>query len=84
MRRFFLFYLGLFIGILTSGCKRDNPSDDFLYPETIMGHWDIEGGGTLFFEKENFSLSAGCNTLFGEVSIESSTLSFSVISLKPY
>ncbi len=80
MRRFFLFYLSVFIGILTFGCKRDNPSDDFLYPDTIMGHWDIEGGGTLFFEKENFSLSAGCNTLFGEVTIESSTLSFSMIA----
>ena len=54
MRRFFLFYLGLFIGILTSGCKRDNPSDDFLYPETIMGHWDIEGGGTLFLKRKTF------------------------------
>ena len=80
MRCFFLFYLSVFIGILNFGCKRENPSDDFLYPDTIMGHWDIEGGGTLFFEKENFSLSAGCNTLFGEVTIESSTLSFSMIA----
>ena len=80
MRCFFLFYLSVFIGILNFGCKRENPSDDFLYPDTIMGHWDIEGGGTLFFGKENFSLSAGCNTLFGEVTIESSTLSFSMIA----
>lgn len=80
MQSFFLFYLVVFIGILTFGCKGDNPSDDFIYPDTIMGHWDIQGGGTLFFEKENFSLSAGCNTLFGEVSIESSTLSFSMIA----
>ena len=34
----------------------------------------------LFFENENFSLSAGCNTLFGEVNIESSTLCFSMIA----
>ena len=80
MRCFFLFYLSVFIVILNFGCKKENPSDDFLYPDTIMGHWDIEGGGTLFFEKENFSLSAGCNTLFGEVTIESSTLSFSMIA----
>ena len=80
MRCFFIFYLSVFIGILNFGCKKENPSDDFLYPDTIMGHWDIEGGGTLFFEEENFSLSAGCNTLFGEVTIESSTLSFSMIT----
>ena len=80
MRCFFLFYLSVLIGILNFGCKKENPSDDFLYPDTIMGHWDIEGGGTLFFEEENFSLSAGCNTLFGEVTIESSTLSFSMIA----
>jgi len=80
VRHFFLFYLGAFISILTFGCKGDYPSDDFLYPDTIMGHWDIEGGGTVFFEKENFLLSAGCNTLFGVVTIESSTLIFSMIA----
>ena len=80
MRRFFLFYLGVFISILTFGCKEYNPLDDILYPDTIMGHWDIEGGVTLFFEKENFLLSAGCNTLSGEVTIESSFLSLSMIA----
>ena len=48
MRHFFLFYLGVFIIILTFGCKGGNPLDEILYPDTIMGHWDIEGGGTFF------------------------------------
>ena len=48
MRYFFLFKLIVFIGIFNFECKGDNPSDDFLHPDKIIGHWDIEGAGPFF------------------------------------
>lgn len=48
--------------------------------ETFLGHWDIEGGGVLFFDEENFSVSAGCNTLFGTYTSEENTLTFSMLA----
>ena len=49
--------------------------------ETFLGHWDIEGGGVLFFDEENFSVSAGCNTLFGTYTSEENTLTLSLIHI---
>ncbi|MAD30490.1 MAG: hypothetical protein CMC00_05635 [Flavobacteriaceae bacterium] len=79
MRSFFLINFLVHISLIAVACEDDSTSDDLLYPETIIGHWDIEGGGTLFFEEENFSASVGCNTLFGPLTIEGNTLVFSVI-----
>ena len=79
MRSFFLINFLVHISLIAIACEDDSTSDDLLYPETIMGHWDIEGGGTLFFEEENFSASVGCNTLFGPLTIDGNTLVFSVI-----
>ena len=70
MRSFFLINFLVHISLIAIACVDDSTSDDLLYPETIMGHWDIEGGGTLFFEEENFSASVGCNTLSVNVIVE--------------
>ncbi|MCH1433474.1 MAG: META domain-containing protein [Flavobacteriaceae bacterium] len=76
---FFLMYF-IFLELFIFGCTNEGLADDAIYPETILGDWDIEGGGTLFFDQENFSISAGCNTLFGAVRIEENTLVFSMIA----
>ena len=46
----------------------------------ILGDWDIEGGGIISIESNSFSLSAGCNTLFGDVTIKNKNLFFSTIA----
>ncbi|MEO2099902.1 MAG: META domain-containing protein [Flavobacteriaceae bacterium] len=46
----------------------------------ILGHWDIEGGGMLFLEEDRFSVSAGCNSLFGDITIENNSLKVGVIA----
>ena len=43
----------IFIGLLAFGCEKDSLPIEDLYPDTLMGHWDIEGGGTIFFEGES-------------------------------
>ena len=48
--------------------------------KSILGHWDIKGGGIISIESNSFSLSAGCNTLFGEVTIKNKNLFFSTIA----
>lgn len=63
---------------LLFSCVSEELSSDF--PDSITGHWDIDGGGTLLFEADSFSASAGCNTLFGGVEIENKTLTFSLIA----
>jgi heat shock protein HslJ len=80
MHNFSFFILVLFLGLFGFGCTEDDLSDEVIYPDTILGDWDIEGGGTLFFDEKNVSLSAGCNTLFGAVTIEENTLIFSIIA----
>jgi heat shock protein HslJ len=71
-----LFCTASLLGFLSfSHCeKEDNPVTD---TDVILGHWDIEVGGTLFFEEDTFSASSGCNSLFGDVEIENNKLSFS-------
>jgi heat shock protein HslJ len=80
MRYFSIPSLLFFLGIVCLGCTAKEPNDDLIFPETILGHWDIEGGGTLFFDETNFSATAGCNTLFGAVEVESDSLIFSLIA----
>lgn len=48
--------------------------------DSILGDWDIEGGGILSFDQDSFSASAGCNTLFGSITIEESQLAFSLVA----
>ena len=68
----------LFLILSVYSCvKEENPSN---FPDTILGDWDIEGGGTLFFETDSFSASAGCNTLFGGITIENNSITFSLIA----
>jgi len=80
MRYLFFSISFIFLGLLGFGCTDKGLEDNAIYPEKILGDWDIEGGGTLFFDEENVSISAGCNTLFGAVSIEENTLIFSMIA----
>ena len=80
MRNLFFLMSFIFLGLFGFGCTDKGLADDAIYPETILGDWDIEGGGTFFFDEENVSISAGCNTLFGAVSIEENTLIFSMIA----
>ena len=70
----------IFIGLLAFGCAKDTLPTEDVYPDTLMGHWDIEGGGTIFFEGESVSASAGCNTLFTSVTVDENTLSFSMFA----
>lgn len=69
-----------FIGLLAFGCGKVNLPGDLIYPDNILGDWDIEGGGTLFFEAEKFSASAGCNTLFGSFTVEENRIIFSMLA----
>ena len=48
--------------------------------KSILGDWEIKGGGIISIESNSFSLSAGCNTLFGEVTIKNKNLFFSTIA----
>lgn len=59
------------------------PTDEEIQNQTlnaILGHWDIDGGGTLLFETDSFSASAGCNSLFGGITIENDRIIFSLIA----
>ena len=80
MRSLSFFNLILCIGLIVFGCTKETSLNDPNYPDTLLGHWDIEGGGSLFFEEENFSASAGCNTLFGSVNVAQETVTFSMIA----
>jgi len=80
MRNLFFLMSFIFLGLFGFGCIDKGLADDVIYPDTILGNWDIEGGGTLFFDEKNVSLTAGCNTLFGAVTIEENTLIFSMMA----
>ena len=74
------FSLLIFFLFSLNGCT---PSDKEIQDQTsnsILGDWDIDGGGTLFFERDSFSASAGCNSLFGGITIEKDTINFSLIA----
>jgi heat shock protein HslJ len=78
MQKFILIFI--LFGLTSLACSNDSSDCCNALPEDIYGHWDIEGGGTLFFDEENFSASAGCNTLFGSITVEEETLVFSMIA----
>ena len=76
-QNYFALAVLLVFGLLFSCVKEETPSD---FPDSIFGDWDIEGGGTLFFDTDSFSATAGCNTLFGGITIENNKISFSLIA----
>lgn len=76
-RTTFVLALLLFFGLLYSCVKEETPDD---FPNSIFGDWDIEGGGTLFFDTDSFSATAGCNTLFGGITIENNRINFSLVA----
>ena len=48
--------------------------------KNILGDWYIKGGGNISIEANSFSLSVGCNTLFGEITIKNKNLFFSTVA----
>jgi heat shock protein HslJ len=68
----------LFFIFLLSTCDTEVIGDQ--ENDSILGNWDVEGGGTLYFDEDSFSASAGCNTLFGSLSIEENQVVFSLIA----
>ena len=79
MKTLTTFTLLSFLLFSLNGCT---PTDEEINEQgatSILGNWNIAGGGTLSLEEDSFSLSAGCNTLSGEVLIEENSLSFSSI-----
>ena len=78
MKRSLFCTASLLVFLSFSHCEtEDNPVTDI---DAILGHWDIEVVGTLFFEEDTFSASADCNSLFGGVKIENNKLSFSLLA----
>lgn len=74
MKKPFFFVPLFFVFLSFCFCESEElPVDS----DSILGHWDIEGGGTLYFEEDSFSASTGCNSLFGEIEITDNSLSFS-------
>jgi heat shock protein HslJ len=59
-------------------CEVEKPLE--FNSKSILGDWDIKGGGIISIESKSFSLSAGCNTLFGDVKIKNKNLFFSTIA----
>jgi len=80
MKTSLLYFPFFFLSLVFFACDTDAITFPDLNPDSILGHWDIDGGGTLLFEEENFSASAGCNTLFGGLAIQEETLTFSLIA----
>jgi heat shock protein HslJ len=80
MRNFSLLKSGLLLGMIFLACTTEGIVEDPNDSNSIFGHWDIENGGTLFFESDKFSLSVGCNTLFGSVVVAQNSLTFSMIA----
>ena len=52
MRYLFFSISFIFLGLLGFGCTDKGLEDNAIYQEKILGDWDIEGGGTLFFDEE--------------------------------
>ena len=67
--------------VLVFCCQKDTFQNKLL--ETILGNWNIEGGGNFIFENNSFSASLGCNKLFGEIRIIDEKINFySIASTK--
>ena len=78
MKNSFISIVLLFFFLSVYSCTKEVSTTN--YPDSIFGHWDIEGGGTLLFEEGSFSASAGCNSLFGSVTTTDELLTFSFIA----
>ena len=74
MKNGYIFIYFLFLGLCN--CEKEQINGQ----ETILGDWDVKGGGTLFIESDSFSVSAGCNTIFGKIRINNNSISFSLIA----
>ena len=59
----------IFLFTVSNICCEIEKSLEFT-SKSIIGDWDIEGGGIISIESNSFSLSAGCNTLFGDITIK--------------
>lgn len=68
----------LIFTLLSVLCNCEKGQNNF--QETILGDWDIKGGGTLYIESNSFSVSIGCNTIFGKITIIDNNLAFSLIA----
>ena len=71
----FLFFL---LVVSSISCEVEKPLE--FNSKSILGDWDIKGGGIISIESNSFSLSGGCNTLFGDVTIKNKNLFFSTIA----
>ena len=69
-----IFIYFLFLGLCN--CEKEKVNNQ----ENILGDWDIKGGGTLFIETDSFSLSVGCNSIFGKIRIIENRIYFSLIA----
>lgn len=73
-----LFYL-FFVSLSSFSCSISSEEAKAI-EENLLGDWDIEDGGTFFFAGDRFSLSVGCNTLFGSVEGISDRLVFASLA----
>ena len=74
MKYGYIFIYFLFLGLFN--CEKEKVNSQ----ENILGDWDIKGGGTLFIETDSFSLSVGCNSIFGKIRIIENKIYFSLIA----
>ena len=74
MKYGYIFIYSLFLGLCN--CEKEKVYSE----ENILGDWDIKGGGTLFIEPDSFSLSVGCNSIFGKIRIIENRIYFSLIA----
>lgn len=74
MKYGYIFIYFLFLGLCN--CEKEKINSQ----ENILGDWDIKGGGTLFIETDSFSLSVGCNSIFGKIRIIENRIYFSLIA----
>jgi len=70
----YIFIYFLLIGLYN--CEKEKGYNQ----KNILGDWDIKGGGTLFIEPDSFSLSVGCNSIFGKIRIIENRIYFSLIA----
>ena len=54
MKTSLLYFPFFFLSLVFFACDTDAITFPDFDPDSILGHWDIDGGGTLLFEEENF------------------------------
>jgi len=67
------------LSLFLQSCE-DNMGEPLLQTESLLGHWDIEGGGTFFIDEETLSFTSGCNRIFGNYIQEGNTLKISSLA----